>query len=68
MQHMERSRDGKTLAVLRDGAHVFKLPLAWTDAAPADPFVVQAAGRSLFRPVDLLAVAELVERLRRQEV
>lgn len=40
------------------------VPATWTTAAPADPFVAVAAGRSLFRYEDLLRLAELVERLR----
>lgn len=43
------------------------LPAAWTDRAPADPFVVIAAGRSPFRVRDLLALAELLDRLRRAD-
>ena len=39
------------------------LPVAWTDLAPEDPFVVVAAGRSPLRTVDLLELAELVERM-----
>ena len=40
------------------------VPTSWTDAAPVDPFVVVAAGRSLFRVVDLL---ELAQRIRAVE-
>ena len=40
--------------------HLHSLPTGWTDAAPVDAFVVMAAGRSLFRVVDLL---ELVQRI-----
>jgi hypothetical protein len=40
------------------------LPTGWTDAADADPFVVMAAGRSLFRIADLLELADLVEQVR----
>jgi hypothetical protein len=40
------------------------LPSAWTDRAPADPFVVVAAGRSAFRVCDLLELAEYVEARR----
>ena len=45
-----------------DGVRSF--PAGWTDAAPADPFVVIAAGRSPFRVQDLLDLAGLLERLR----
>jgi hypothetical protein len=37
------------------------VPTAWTDAAPADPFVVVAAGRSLFRVVDLLELSQRMQ-------
>ena len=47
-----------------EGGDVRSLPASWTDAAPPDPFVVVAAGRSPFRPADLVALAELVDRLR----
>ena len=43
---------------------VHSLPAAWTDIEPPDAFVVMAAGRSLFRPVDLLVLADLLEDLR----
>lgn len=39
-----------------------KLPAAWTDVAPTDPFVAVAAERSPFRCQDLLRLAELIER------
>ncbi len=38
------------------------LPASWTDAVAAEPFVVIAAGRSPWRVVDLLALAELIGR------
>jgi hypothetical protein len=40
------------------------LPAAWTDVVGVDPFVVVAAGRSPFRAEDLVALADLVERVR----
>jgi Family of unknown function (DUF5372) len=36
----------------------------WTTVLPADPFVVLAAGRCLFRYDDLLKLADLVEKAR----
>ena len=36
------------------------LPTAWTSVAPADPFVVLAAGRSFFRVADLLTLLVLI--------
>jgi hypothetical protein len=43
---------------------LFSLPAVWTDAAPADPFVVIAAGRCPFTADGLLAVADVIDRLR----
>lgn len=40
------------------------LPRAWTDAADPDVFVELAAGRSLFRVVDLVVLAEVIDGLR----
>jgi Family of unknown function (DUF5372) len=45
---------------------LFSLPAGWTDVAPADPFVVVAAGRCPFTTAGLLALADLVDRLRAQ--
>jgi Family of unknown function (DUF5372) len=42
------------------------VPVSWTDAAPADPYIVVGGGRSRFRVEDLLYLAELVAALRRQ--
>ena len=39
---------------------LFSLPAGWTDVAPADPFVVVAAGRAAFRAGDLAELAGLV--------
>ncbi|HTW10517.1 MAG TPA: DUF5372 family protein [Acidimicrobiales bacterium] len=43
---------------------VCSLPASWTDVEGPDPFVVMSAGRSLFRPADLLALAALLDGLR----
>jgi hypothetical protein len=43
---------------------VRSLPASWTDVEPPDAFVVVSAGRSLFRPEDLLALADLLDGLR----
>jgi len=64
--HLERPQ-GEPWAVLRGNNGVFKLPLAWTDAGPVDAFVLQSAGRSFFRPTDLLAAVELLRELTRRE-
>jgi len=36
------------------------IPIAWTSLACVDPFVEIAAGRAMFRPEDLLRLAEFV--------
>ena len=45
---------------------LFSLPAGWTDVAAADPFVVIAAGRCPFTTGGLLALADLIGRLRSQ--
>ena len=40
------------------------LPAAWTDHGPVDSFVAMAEGRCAFRVADLLALADLVGRLK----
>jgi hypothetical protein len=47
-----------------ENGQVFSLLAGWTDASPADPFVVIADGRCPFTPDGLLAVADLIDRLR----
>jgi hypothetical protein len=37
------------------------IPAGWTDIAEVDPFVVVAAGRSLFRITDLLELTQLIK-------
>jgi hypothetical protein len=39
---------------------VHSVPTSWTDAGAVDPFVAVAAGRSLFRIVDLLELAQQI--------
>ena len=48
--------------VFDEAGQMVSLPAAWTDAVAEDPFVTVAAGRSPFRTVDLLKLAELVSR------
>jgi len=40
------------------------LPATWTDVVAVDPFVVVSAGRSYFRPEDLLRLALLLHELK----
>ena len=49
-----------------EDGELFSLPAGWTDVAPADPFAVIAAGRCPFTTAGLLALADLVDRLRAQ--
>ena len=42
---------------------LLSLPVAWTDMGVASPFVMIAAGRSLFRFEDLLELSRLLEQL-----
>jgi hypothetical protein len=44
-------------------ARVRSLPADWTDLVAPDPFVVVSAGRSPFRPADLLQLAALLHDL-----
>lgn len=41
-------------------ARVRSLPTLWTDLAPPDPFVLQAAGRAILRLSDLQALRRLL--------
>ena len=62
-----RQNWGEDRVYLRDeDGGLFSLLTGWTDAAPVDPFVVIAAGRCPFATGDLLAVADLIGRLRGQ--
>lgn len=48
---------------LLDDGTLTSVPTGWTDMAEPDVFVATAAGRSHFRPQDLLALAELIDGL-----
>ena len=62
-----RSNWGEDRVHLRDeNGELFCLPAAWTDAVAPDPFVVIAAGRCPFATAGLLALADLIDRLRAQ--
>jgi len=43
---------------------VRSLPATWTDVSGPDPFLVLSAGRSHFRPEDLLQLALLLTKLK----
>jgi Family of unknown function (DUF5372) len=62
-----RQNWGEDRVYLRDeNGQLFSLPAGWTDAVAADPFAVIAAGRCPFTTGGLLALADLVDRLRAQ--
>jgi hypothetical protein len=46
---------------------VRRIPAAWTDVVGEDPFVAIATGRSPLHVGDLVRLADVVERLRREE-
>ena len=56
---------GEDRVHLRDeSGQLFSVPAGWTDVVAPDPFVVIAAGRCPFTTDGLLAVADLVDRIR----
>jgi Family of unknown function (DUF5372) len=62
-----RQNWGEDRVYLRDeDGELFSLLAGWTDVAPADPFTVIAAGRCPFTADGLLALADLIDRLRSQ--
>ncbi len=64
---VHRRNWGEDRVHLHDGDGVlFSLPAAWTDAAPVDPAVEIGAGRCPFTTTGLLALADLLDRLRPQ--
>jgi hypothetical protein len=60
-----RQNWGEDRVYLHDeGGRLFSVPAGWTDVAGADPFTVVAAGRAPFSTAGLLALADLVDRVR----
>ena len=47
------------------GGRVCSVPAGWTSVVAPDPYVVLSAGRSLFRPRDLVVLAARVRQLLR---
>jgi hypothetical protein len=63
---VEYRRDwGREQAVFRDeNEELFAVPVDWTDLTEgADPFVTLSQGRAFARPLDLLALRELIEEM-----
>lgn len=55
---------GEERVLFCDGAgRLRSIPRGWTSLAPVDIFVVQAAGRVVFRTRDLLELADLLHSL-----
>jgi len=48
----------------KEGEHLVSVPATWTDIVAEDPVVQLAAGRALFRALDLIELAQLVRCLR----
>ena len=48
----------------KDGEHLVSVPASWTDIVAEDPVVQVAAGRSLFRAMDLIELTQLLKHLR----
>jgi hypothetical protein len=66
LEFVKRRRNWRAdrVYVFGEAGELVSLPAEWTELAPADPFVVVAAGRAPFRTADLLKLADEVARLR----
>lgn len=61
------NRYGTRLLLRVDDGSVYSVPRQWTDLVAQDPEIALSEGRGLLRVADLLALADLVERLRNSE-
>ena len=61
------NRYGMTLLLQIDDESVCSVP-PWTDVVAPDPEILLGEQRALFRVVDLLELARLVDRLNRREL
>jgi hypothetical protein len=52
----------------KEGDHLVSVPAAWTDLTVEDPVVQLAAGRALFRAIDLIELAQLLKGLHGRHV
>jgi hypothetical protein len=57
------NRYGKRLLLRVDDDTICSVPPQWTDMAAAEPDIVMGQGRTLLRFVDLMELAQFVERL-----
>ena len=48
----------------KEGEHLVSVPASWTDIIAEDPVVQLAAGRALFRALDLIELAQLLKGVR----
>jgi hypothetical protein len=62
------NRYGMTLLLGTDDGSVCSVPPQWTDLVVRDPEIVLGEQRALFRVVDLLDLACLVDRLSRRDL
>ena len=58
------NRYGRRFLLRVDEVAVCSVPLQWTDLAALDPEVILGKQRALFRVVDLLELARLVDEMR----
>jgi hypothetical protein len=58
------NRYGMTLLLESGDGSIYSVPPQWTDQVSPDPEIVIGKGRALFRVVDLLELALLMDRLR----
>jgi hypothetical protein len=58
------NRYGMTLLLQSHDGVIYAVPPQWTDMVSSDPEIVIGEGRALFRVVDLLELALLMDRLR----
>ena len=45
----------------KEGEHLVSVPASWTDIVAEDPVVQVAAGRALFRALDLIELVRLLK-------
>lgn len=62
------TRYGATLLLQIDDRWVCAVPPQWTDVVAPDPEIVMGEQRALFRVVDLLELARLVDQLSRRDL
>jgi hypothetical protein len=64
VKERRRQRWGDLILFEDETKRVGCVPVQWTSFSAPDPFEVAAAGRSPFRPDDLLRVAGILEALK----